>query len=82
MDNCWGRSGVFGLVFAALLLVFNWPLMSIPGPGHLLGWLFAAWAAAIVLLLLAARGVSASCLPPRDDGVPPPREDASGPGDV
>lgn len=82
MDNCWGRSGVFGLVLAALLLVFNWPLMSIPGPGHLLGWLFAAWAAAIVLLGLAARGVSTSCLPPEADSGPPTGENESGPGDV
>jgi hypothetical protein len=66
MDNCWGRSGVFALVFAVLLLAFNWPILSIPGPGHLLGWLFAAWGAAIVLLGLAARGAAATCQPPPD----------------
>lgn len=82
MDNCWGRSGAFALVFAALLLVFNWPLLSIPGAGHLLGWLFAAWAAAIILLALAARAVSASCRPPASGGAPPPRENASGTDDV
>lgn len=66
MDNHWGRSGAFGLVFAALVLVFNWPLLSIPGPGRLLGWLLAAWIAGIALLALAARRVLASRLPLRD----------------
>ncbi len=87
MDNCWGRSGVFALVFAALLLAFNWPLLSIPGPGQLLGWLFAAWVAAIALLGLAARGAAATCQPPPDfsdaqDGLPRSEDAAPGTDDV
>lgn len=64
MDNCWGRAGMFSFVFAALLLAFNWPVLSIPQGNALLGWLFAAWALAIVLLGLAARGAGASCPEP------------------
>lgn len=64
MDNCWGRAGMFSFVFAALLLVFNWPVLSIPQGNALLGWIFAAWAVAIMLLGLAARGAGASCPPP------------------
>lgn len=51
-----GKPGVFRFLFVALLLVFNWPLLSIPAPEDLFGWLFTAWALAIVLLFLAMRG--------------------------
>lgn len=90
MDNCWGRAGMFSFVFAALLLVFNWPVLSIPEGHMLLGWLFAAWALAIVLLAVAARGASASCPPPPDPGQsgqpdrakPRPTPQDAGAGDV
>lgn len=49
------KPGISCFLFVALLLVFNWPLLSIPAPAHLLGWLFTAWALAIALLFLAAR---------------------------
>jgi len=54
MHNDRARTGIAAFVFAILLLLFNWPLMSIPAPGTLLSWLFAAWGLAIALLGLAA----------------------------
>jgi len=50
-----GKPGVSRFIFVALLLVFNWPILSIPKPENLFGWLFAAWGLAIGLLFLAAR---------------------------
>ncbi|MDP2847806.1 MAG: hypothetical protein Q8O35_06385 [Humidesulfovibrio sp.] len=64
MVNCWGRPGMFSFVFAALLLVFNWPVLSIPEGGELLAWLFGAWALAIALLRFAARGAQDACADP------------------
>lgn len=54
MQNSRARTGIAGFVFAALLVVFNWPVMSIPAAGGLLSWLFAAWGAGIALLALTA----------------------------
>lgn len=54
MQNIRARTGIAGFVFAALLLVFNWPVMSIPAAGGLLSWLFVAWGAGIALLALTA----------------------------
>ena len=54
MQNIRARTGIAGFVFAALLVVFNWPVMSIPVAGGLLSWLFAAWGAGIGLLALTA----------------------------
>jgi len=54
MKDSRARTGVASFVFALLLLIFNWPVMSIPGPGKLLAWLFGAWGLAIALLMLAA----------------------------
>lgn len=54
MQNSRARTGIAGFVFAALLLVFNWPVLSIPAAGGLLSWLFAAWGAGIGLLALTA----------------------------
>lgn len=54
MQNIRARTGIAGFVFAALLVVFNWPVMSIPAAGGLLSWLFAVWGAGIVLLALTA----------------------------
>jgi hypothetical protein len=51
-----GKSGLSLFVFVALLLVFNWPLLSIPSSKYLFGWLFTAWALAIALLFLVAHG--------------------------
>lgn len=50
-----GRTRLFCLAFVAMLLAFNWPIVSIPGPGRLLAWLFGAWAAAIGLLFVISR---------------------------
>lgn len=70
-----GRTRLFCLAFVAMLLAFNWPLMSIPGPGKLLAWLFEAWGAAIVLLFLISRR------PDRvpDSGEEPPGEHGAAP---
>lgn len=54
MQNIRARTGIAGFVFAALLLVFNWPVMSIPAAGGLLSWLFVVWGAGIGLLALTA----------------------------
>jgi len=54
MTNQRARTGIASFVFATLLLIFNWPVMSIPGAGALLCWLFGAWGLAIALLGLAA----------------------------
>lgn len=51
-----GKPGISCFVFVALLLVFNWPLLSIPAPANLFGWLFTAWGLAIALLFLVAHG--------------------------
>lgn len=55
MQNNRARTGIAAFVFAALLVVFNWPVMSIPAAGSLLSWLFVAWAGGIALLALTAR---------------------------
>lgn len=54
MKDSRARTGIASFVFAILLLIFNWPVMSIPGAGGLLPWLFGAWGLAIALLALAA----------------------------
>lgn len=54
MKDSRARTGIASFVFAILLLIFNWPVMSIPGTGGLLAWLFGAWVLAIALLALAA----------------------------
>ena len=69
-----GKPGISRFVFVALLLVFNWPLLSIPASEHLLGWLFAAWGLAIVLLFLVAQGSAAAELP--EPRVPGPEQGA------
>ncbi|OGR37078.1 MAG: hypothetical protein A2051_00145 [Desulfovibrionales bacterium GWA2_65_9] len=51
-----GKPGISRFIFVALLLVFNWPLLSIPAPESLFGWLFTAWGLAIALLFLVAHG--------------------------
>jgi hypothetical protein len=48
------KPGITRFMFVAFLVLFNWPLLSIPEPQNLLGWLFAAWGLAILLLYLAA----------------------------
>lgn len=50
------KTGLRRLLFAALILIFNWPLLSIPASGALAWYLFGAWAGAIALLYLSARG--------------------------
>jgi len=54
MKDSRARTGVASFVFAILLLLFDWPVMSTPGAGGLLAWLFGAWGLAIALLGLAA----------------------------
>lgn len=90
------RTGIASFVFAILLLIFNWPVMSIPAPGKLLSWLFGAWLAAIALLGLAAASAARAerrlaCPPPdlgmENGGDPlgiatPPLDDRPGCGDV
>lgn len=49
------KPGIARLIFVALLILFNWPALSIPEPRNLFGWLFAAWGLAIALLFLGAR---------------------------
>ncbi|MBI5520251.1 MAG: hypothetical protein HY916_09340 [Desulfovibrio sp.] len=75
MGNCWSRTGFFVLIFAALLLAFNWPLMGIPRPGALLGWLFGAWGRGVGLLARAARGAAAACGPPPEEDTAPSADD-------
>jgi hypothetical protein len=76
------RTGIASFVFAILLLLFNWPVMSIPAPGKLLYWLFGAWIAAIALLglatALAARSERKLACPPPDPGA----KNGGGPLDI
>lgn len=75
MKPPFGKPGLSRFVFAALLVLFNWPLLSIPGPGALFGWLFILWGLAIILLFLSARSVDR-----RDNGhTVPPGADQDGP---
>lgn len=53
-----GKPGISRFVFVALLLVFNWPILSIPAAQNLLGWLYAVWSLAIALLFLTAHGAT------------------------
>jgi len=53
-----GKPGVSRFIFVTLLLVFNWPILSIPRPENLFGWLFTAWGLGIGVLFLAARGAA------------------------
>jgi hypothetical protein len=62
-----GKPGVSRFIFVALLLVFNWPILSIPKPENLFGWLFAAWGLAIGLLFLASCAGSGTDRPDRPD---------------
>lgn len=96
MHNYRARTGVASFVFATLLLIFNWPVMSIPKTGTLLCWLFGAWGLGIALLGLAAffaaRGERGQVCPPpapgtENGGGPPgiatdPLDDRPGCGDV
>lgn len=96
MHNDRVRTGMASFVFATLLLIFNWPVMSIPRAGTLLSWLFGAWGLAIALLGLAAffaaRGERGQVCPPADsepggkaspfDGVSDCLDDRPGSGDV
>ncbi|MDO9633195.1 MAG: hypothetical protein Q7I92_14950 [Humidesulfovibrio sp.] len=61
-----GKPGISRFIFVALLLVFNWPLLSIPASKNLFAWLFTAWGLAIALLFLAAQGTRGTdAEPPR-----------------
>lgn len=62
------------LIFLALVLVFNWPLLSIPTGQHLLFWLFAAWALAIAVLFAVARRTAGAA------AAPMPGDPAAAPG--
>ena len=53
-----GKPGLSRFIFVALLLVFNWPLLSIPTGECLFAWLFAAWGLAIAILFTTARGAA------------------------
>ncbi len=68
-----GKPGLSLFIFVALLLVFNWPLLSIPAPESLFGWLFTAWGLAIALLFLVAHGASG------DDAEPTELPESGGP---
>lgn len=57
-----------GLLFVLALLVFNWPLLTVPFAGGVLAafaWLFGLWALFIVLLFAAARSLSSGRFPER-----------------
>lgn len=55
MNAVLGRSGMYVFVFTALLVLFNWPLLGIPGPADLPLWIFGVWDVAIVFLWFASR---------------------------
>lgn len=57
MNSVLERTGIFRFIFIALLVLFNWPLLSIPSPQMLPFWLFGVWALAVVLMWLASRTV-------------------------
>jgi hypothetical protein len=69
-----GKPGISRFVFVALLLVFNWPVLSIPAPGNVFAWLFIVWGLAIALLFLVAQGVGSG--QPAEPATPPSRTDA------
>lgn len=51
------------LLFVLVVLLLNWPLLSIPfsmGLGAAYIYLFVLWAAVILVLFLAARRIAAS----------------------
>jgi hypothetical protein len=54
------RAGLFRFVFVALLVLFCWPVLSIPAPENRLTWLFVVWLLAIVFMWLAAHMASPS----------------------
>ena len=58
MNAMLGRSGMYVFVFTALLVLFNWPLLGIPGPSDLPLWIFGVWDVAIVFLWFASRAAS------------------------
>jgi len=51
------QAGLFRFIFVALLVLFNWPVLSIPGPLALPVWLLGIWALAVALLWFASRSV-------------------------
>ena len=51
------QRGVHSLIFVALLVLFNWPVLSIPDAQALPLWLLGVWTLAIALLWLASRAV-------------------------
>lgn len=51
------QTGMFRFIFVALLVLFNWPVLSIPNPQTLPLWLLGVWALAIALLWFASRSV-------------------------
>ncbi len=71
MKGAFGKPGIFRFVFVALLLVFNWPVLSIPAPAALFGWLLTVWGLAIALLFLAACGAASSNGPAEPPGTGP-----------
>lgn len=57
-----------GLLFVLALLLFNWPILTVPFSGGLIAafaWLLGLWLLFILLLYLAARGLASSRLPER-----------------
>ncbi|MBA4358239.1 MAG: hypothetical protein Q7U56_13885 [Humidesulfovibrio sp.] len=80
MKGAFGKPGIFRFVFVALLLVFNWPVLSIPAPAALFGWLFTVWGLAIALLFLAACGAASSNGSAEPPGPEPSRTGQHGTG--
>ncbi|GEM_PF-2336268 len=78
-----GKPGLSRFIFVALVLVFNWPLLSIPTGKFLFFWLFSAWALAIAILFAAARwtagrdAASRANASPTAAGEPDPGADSS-----
>ncbi len=66
MGPIFKQAGLFRLIFVALLVLFNWPVLSIPGPQTLPLWLLGVWALGIACLWFASR-----CVPSAGFAAPP-----------
>ncbi len=57
-----------GLLFVLAILLFNWPILTVPFSAGLLAafaWLLSLWVLFVVLLFLAARWLGSGRLPER-----------------
>ena len=70
MTLFFSKPGISRLVFLALVLAFNWPLLTIPTGEYLLYWLFSAWALAIAILFAVTRKTASTAAASMADGPP------------